>query len=215
MIDSAAAFERVSAFGGADLTKNLAKLEASLINSRISSNDELTTARTSMAETLSAARKVRHLVGQVNVIIHALGILQCLPSILDEDEVIQYASLGAGNTGKKFDLETDRRIAEFKFITWQGGSEAIRQNGIFKDFYLLAEHETNKRKYLYLTDTVVPLKFLNGGRSIASVFSQHVKLKQEFFKRYPDQYKTVGEYVEARRNEVEVKDISALLPAMD
>jgi hypothetical protein len=43
-------------------------------------------------------------------------------------------------TGRSFDLETSYRVAvaEFKFIRWQGGPESIRQNQLFKDFYLLA-----------------------------------------------------------------------------
>ena len=80
-----------------------------------------------------------------------------LPHILEPDERIEYVSLGAGNTGKAFDLETDRRNAEFKFINWRGGSEAIRENTLFKDFYLMAEHETHKLKFLYVLDTKHPL----------------------------------------------------------
>ena len=43
-------------------------------------------------------------------------------------------------TGRSFDLETSYRVAvaELKFIRWQGGPESIRQNQLFKDFYLLA-----------------------------------------------------------------------------
>ena len=88
----------------------------------------------------------RHL-GQINVVIHALGILLCLPHILRPGEVIDYVSLGAGNTGRAFDLETSLRIAEFKFIHWQGGPESIRQNSLFKDFYEMAEHETQNRPH--------------------------------------------------------------------
>ena len=51
--------------------------------------------------------------GQVNVVIHALGILISLPYLLEDDEEIQSLSLGAGNTGRRYDLETDRRVAEF------------------------------------------------------------------------------------------------------
>jgi hypothetical protein len=40
--------------------------------------------------------------------------------------------------GRSFDLETDRQVAEFKFIAWRGGAEAIRQNGLFIDIFRLA-----------------------------------------------------------------------------
>jgi hypothetical protein len=65
--------------------------------------------------------------------------------ILRPGEVIDCVSLGAGNTGRAFDLETNLRIAEFKFIHWQGGPESIRQNSLFKDFYEMAEHERISR----------------------------------------------------------------------
>jgi hypothetical protein len=67
--------------------------------------------------------------------------------------VIEYVSLSAGNTKRKFDLEANQRIAEFNFIRWQGGSESIRQNSLFKDFYGLAEQGTQKEKFLYVLGT--------------------------------------------------------------
>src|SRR2546426_3182050 len=134
---------------------------------------------------------MKRLAGQINVVVHALGILATLPHLLDRGEVIQYVSLGAGNTGRPFDLETTQRIAEFKFVGWQGGAEAIRQNALFKDFYLLAEHSSAKRKCLYVLGTAHPLKFFNGGRSISSVLSHHVRLRNQFMDRFGNQYYSV------------------------
>ena len=56
------------------------------------------------AEVLSAAGIIKRLSGQINVVIHALGILLCLPHILRLNEVIDYVSLGAGKhwTGFRF-----------------------------------------------------------------------------------------------------------------
>src|ERR1700722_8705095 len=96
------------------------------------------------SQTLVGALAVKAIAGQINVVVHALGILLALPAILEEGEVVEDLSLGAGNTGHDFDLETNRRIAEFKFITWQGGPESIRQNGLFVDLYHLAEANTDK-----------------------------------------------------------------------
>ena len=47
----------------------------------------------------------------------------------------------------------------------------IRQNALFKDFYLTAEHDSAERKYLYVMGIKQPLKFLNGGRALSSVLS--------------------------------------------
>ena len=52
--------------------------------------------------------------GPDRVIVHAVGILVALPKILEPGELVQSLSLGAGNTGRAHDLETDRRIDEFR-----------------------------------------------------------------------------------------------------
>jgi hypothetical protein len=100
---------------------------------------------------LEAALEIKRLAGQINVVIHALGILVSLPHLLEPDEVVEELSLGAGNTGRSFDLTTDRRIAAFKFITWRGGAEAIRQNTVFVDVLHLAEADTDRARFLYVT----------------------------------------------------------------
>jgi hypothetical protein len=162
-------------------------------------------------EVLAAASEMKRLAGQINVTIHALGILLCLPHILEPGESVEYVSLGAGNTGRRFDLETNQRVAEFKFVRWRGGSETIRQNSIFKDFVLLAEYPTSKRKHLYLLGIRHALKFLNGGRALTSVLSRNEKLRSTFFRRFGDQFKTVGDYFAIHGASVAVEDISPWL----
>ncbi|MCP4306643.1 MAG: hypothetical protein GY788_17580, partial [bacterium] len=77
---------------------------------------------------LAGARLAKRLSAQVDVVVHAAGIVLALPEVLEPGEIIEYVSLGAGNTGKDFDLETDQQIAEFKFIDWAGGTEPVRQD---------------------------------------------------------------------------------------
>src|ERR1700738_3688617 len=62
---------------------------------------------------LQAALAVKRIAGEINVIVHAVGILVALPYVLKPGERIQSLSLGAGNTGRRHDLETDRQIGEF------------------------------------------------------------------------------------------------------
>ena len=138
---------------------------------------------------------------------HALGILTALPYILDQDEQIKYLSLGAGNTGNDFDLETDKRVAEFKFTNWQGSPESIRQNRLFIDFFNLAEQETQKRKCLYVIDKKYPLCFLNGGRALNSVLSKNQKAATKFFSKYVDRYKVVSEYYRDFSQKVEIIEL--------
>lgn len=164
------------------------------------------------SQLLGAALSVKALVGQINVVIHVAGILAALPKLLDEDERIEFLSLGAGNTGRDFDLETDRRVAEFKFINWRGGSESIRQNMLFKDFFELAEYTKNKARCLYVIGRDHPLKFLGGNRSLDSVMSKNASLKRRFEELYRGRFKTVGEYFDFRQNRVEILDLAKFIP---
>lgn len=115
-------------------TRTLARIEQSLVGTTGENCEALLHEFNAQSEVLGAAGTIKRMAGQINVIIHSLGILLCLPHILKPGETVESVSLGAGNTGKVFDLETDQRIAEFKFITWQGGPESVRQNTVFKDF---------------------------------------------------------------------------------
>jgi len=157
---------------------------------------------------------IKRLAGQINVVVHALGILLCLPHILRPGEAIDYVSLGAGNTGRAFDLETNQRIAEFKFIRWQGGPEAIRQNALFKDFYELAEHPGPKEKFLYVLGTEPAEKFFNGGRAISSVLSRHVKLRNQLAEKFGDRYRKVRDYYVPNKDRVVIQDVSPFVPEL-
>jgi hypothetical protein len=201
-------------FGGDDLTQTLKQIESSLRGATSHNCEVALAACGARADVLGAAGVVKRLAGQINVIVHALGILLCLPHILEPEERIEYVSLGAGNTGRPFDLQTSLRIAEFKFIRWQGGAEAIRQNSLFKDFYGMAEQVTEKRKFLYVLGAEYPLKFLKGGRALASVLSHNVKLQKQFLERFQDRYRTVSEYYVPRKDDVVIQDVSRFVPEL-
>lgn len=162
---------------------------------------------------LDSALTLKAAAAQISVIIHATGILLALPFLLEPDETIEYVSLGAGNTGKEFDLETDRMVAEFKFTNWQGGSESIRQNQLFKDFFYLAEYQGNKRRCLYVVGKAHPLKFLRGHRALTSVLSKNETLRSTFFGRYGDRFSVVSEYYSEAKNRVEIHDLGTLVPS--
>ena len=166
------------------------------------------------SELLDSAAAVKRAASQINVAIHALGILSILPHILLPEEVVESVSLGAGNTGRSFDLETSRRIAEFKFITWKGGPESIRQNGIFKDFFDLAVADTAKEKYLYLLGTTHAVKFLRGRRALSSVLSKNEATRKNFYSHFGERYQTVGEYYSDHQGKVQIVDISPYVPEL-
>ncbi len=197
----------ITNFQGESLTESLADIEYSIIGSDASRSRAFCDDRELNQEFMASALAIKNVAGQINVIIHAAGILQSLPTILDDGEVVESVSLGAGNTGKHFDLETNQRIAEFKFIDWKGGAESIRQNGIFKDFYELAEYETKKKKALYVVGTLYPLKFLRGGRALSSVLSKQPVILGFINKKYDGQIKIVRDYYELHKNNVSIVDV--------
>lgn len=204
----------LASFSGRDLTLALSTIEASAEGVGADECGRFLSESGAAQEVLRAAGMLKRLAAQINVVIHALGILRCLPHILGAGERVEYLSLGAGNTGREFDLETSHRIAEFKFIDWKGGPESIRQNGIFKDFFLLAESGTSKRKDLYVLGDEHPLKFLNGGRALASVLSKDEKIRRLFYGKFGDEMRTVRDYYRPRRDLVNIIDVSPWLPEL-
>nr|HEX4313342.1 hypothetical protein [Kofleriaceae bacterium] len=208
-----AAFKTLERFARPEsLTAKIASLERALANlSREEIVDHPHTA--GLAEhTLPAALAIKALAGQINVVIHAVGILVALPYILEAGEAVEVLSLGAGNTGRPFDLETDRQVAEFKFITWRG-SDTIRQNSTFVDLFNLATATTTKRRVLYVLDKEYPLRFLRGGRSLSSVLSKNVKAKERFFSLHGTKFERVRDYFATIESHVEVVDLRNLVPA--
>ena len=201
-------------FRGADLTRTIYRIEKALKGASADTYAAVLMTSGAKAEVLAAAGLIKQLAGQINVVVHALGILLCLPHILRSDEVIEYVSLGAGNTNRDFDLETNRRIAEFKFIRWQGGPESVRQNSLFKDFYEMAESETRKEKYLYVLGTEHGEKFFNGRRALSSVLSRNVKLRNDFSEKFGNQYCTVRDYYLPRKGRVVIQDVSPFVPEL-
>lgn len=167
------------------------------------------------SQLISSAFFLKSIIGQINVVIHSVGILLSLPKILKEDEEIEYLSLGAGNTGRDYDLETNFRVAEFKFINWKGGTESIRQNSLFKDFYLLAESDNTKQKELYVIGKDIPLQFFNGNRSIESVLSRNIKLYSEFRNKYQEQFLIVKDYFNYRKDGVQLLDLTNIIPEIN
>ncbi len=164
------------------------------------------------SDILKAALVVKKSISQIDVVIHAIGIINSLPYILEQDEKVEYLSLGAGNTGRNFDVETNKRIAEFKFINWSGKSDTIRQNTTFKDFFELAEYETNKKKCLYILDKAKVVKFFNNNRALKSVLSKNEATSKHFFSLYNNKYTTVSQYYHDKKNSVDIVDLHDICP---
>ena len=203
--------ETIEKFKSGSLTKRLSRIEKEIVGfddqkiQNFCKNIEVST------RLLESAALIKRLSAEIDVVIHSSGILLSLAGILNDGEVVESASLGAGNTGKKFDLETNHRNAEYKFINWKGGSESIRQNGLFKDFYELAEFETEKIKYLYVLGATHPLKFLNGGRALTSVLSKDPLRLKAIHDKYGADVRQVRDYYDLKKDDVIICDVTPFL----
>jgi len=215
MININEAVNNISNFIRDSLTSRISEIENVLKNKYKSEVVNFLEGDIINSQIISSAFSLKPIIGQINVVIHAVGILLSLSKILGEEEKIEYLSLGAGNTGRDFDLETNFRVAEFKFINWKGGAESIRQNSLFKDFYLLAESDTNKQKELYVIGKDIPLKFLNGNRSIKSVLSRNTKLFSVFKNKYGEQYIVVKDYYNFKKDDVRLINLSDIIPEIN
>lgn len=208
------AFATLQALGaGTELTAKVSRLEHGLKHKHREDVEGVAAEEGVTPALLAGALIVKSLAGQINVVIHAAGVLASLPYILEDGERILSLSLGAGNTGRAHDLETDRRIAEFKFIEWRGGPESIRQNGLFVDLFNLATAETVKRRQLYVVDDKWPRRFFSNRRALSSVLSKDITTAQRFRGLYGERFSTVRDYYDNVCDLVEIIDLRAIVPA--
>jgi hypothetical protein len=164
-------------------------------------------------DSLRAAIAIKELAGEVNVLIHALGILLTLGRILESGEKVLSTSLGAGTGGRRYDLETDRRIAEFKFTRWRG-HDSVRQRELFADFVDLAEADDSRRRQLFVTGLAMPRKFLaTSKRSLKSVCERRPEVLDCIRGAHGDAHQTVSDYTAAVHGRVELVDLEQVLPA--
>jgi hypothetical protein len=209
------ALETVAGFGeGAKLTTRIAQLEATFQKTSLADLPGVLEREAVNEQLVRAAMSVKKAAGQINVVIHAVGILMSLPHVLAEDERILSLSLGAGNTGRDFDLETDLQVGEFKFTSWRGGAESIRQNQLFKDLLALLSDESGRKRRLYVTGKEQPLRFLNNKRALTSVLSKDRATAERFEARYGAKYQRVNEFWADVSHLVEIVDLEELVPAV-
>src|SRR4051794_29904893 len=125
-------------------------------------------------ELLASAVAARDAVGKINDLIHAAAIALVLPRLLEPGETLQRPSLAAGNTPDRlFDVETDRRVAEFKLARWDG-ADGGRQKPTVKDLARLAADRSGRTPELYV----------RGSRPIAWLTTTQSSVRQQL-RRYP------------------------------
>jgi hypothetical protein len=164
-------------------------------------------------ELLQGAIIVKNLAAQVDVVVHAVGILTALPHVMSPNEEIVRLSLGAGSSSD-FDLVTSHQVAEFKFIGWKGGAEAVRHDTLLIDVFNLASADTDKRRVLYLTGITHPLRWLSTSRgSTRRALARKPGLVDKFDNHYgKERLERVAEFWAAVRDTVEIVDLAEKLP---
>lgn len=150
------ALDIVLEFKEQSLNRKLAELKLDMIG-------KTKTDITAMPELFDAALVVKKASAQINEVVHSIGIINSISEILEEGEKIINVSLAAGAEGDGFDLETNKRIAEFKFSRLQeGGSKnGMRKRHIFADFAKLTIFNTNKKKEIYALSSESIIKYFN------------------------------------------------------
>jgi hypothetical protein len=99
----------------AEYSRRIADLERRFTGAGPAESQRLLETEDLGQRSLRGALTLKRLAGQIDVIVHAVGILTALPYVLAPGEVVESLSLGAGTGGKLHDLETNRQVAEFKF----------------------------------------------------------------------------------------------------
>jgi hypothetical protein len=200
----------------APFTTSIDHLERDLIDTDGSTAPAVTGAAGLSEELLEAALIVRRDVGRVSDVIHATVIALALPKILEPGEVISNRpSLGPGNDKTRpFDLETNRRVAEFKVALWSGG-DMMRKRTLTADLVHLALDESGRRPELWVAGTE-PTRFLRTSTSpvgdLLSRASHHLRA------RYHDRFGTKGiplrDFVTQHAAHIHHRNIADVLPAV-
>lgn len=202
---------------GLPLTTRVAALEHALLGADMDSVAAIADDNDVAGDTLSAALAVRDAFGRVSDVIHALVITLALPRILDPGETVTVRpSLAAGNDpGRKFDLETDRRVAEFKVSGWTG-TDAMRKRGTFVDLVHVALDESPREKYVYVLGDA-PRRFLETTTSSAAWgFNRKSALQREAFEQRwgPAEDITIADFRRTHAQSVQIVDLYDVIPEL-
>ena len=162
---------------------------------------------------LTAGLTVRESFGRLNDLIHAAAITLALPHLLEDGEQITARpSLAAGNDpGRPFDVETNRRVAEFKLSRWRG-SDAMRKRQTFKDLVMLAADRSGRQADLFVVGTE-PGRFLRTSRSTAAWgLDRTPHARRVFDESFGSADISIAEFTASHAAHVRVTDLGAVLP---
>lgn len=207
------AVARLADFLRMPLTQTISALEHELEGASLEDVAQLSAGAGIDPSLLDAALDVRAELGRLNDLVHAAAITLVLPRILQQDErIVRRPSLGAGNDPTRpYDLETDRRVAEFKLSVWKG-ADAGRKRQTFKDLVHLAADTSGRQPELYVVGGA-PIKFLKTSASTAAWgLDRYPATARLFIERFGPLEMSIADFRAGPGFRVHVYDLAALVP---
>jgi hypothetical protein len=200
-----------------NLTELLARVEGELVDATAVEAAELTAGDGLTTELLESALLVRSIVGRLNDVVHAATIATVLPQILEPGErITNRPSLGAGNSASRpFDLETDRRVAEFKVSQWKG-ADTMRKRGVFADLVNLALDDSGRTAQLYVVGDK-PIHFLRTSTAKATwgIDRTTTRMRDRYAREFGEGRElTIAEFTAGPGAHIELIDLRPMVPAL-
>jgi hypothetical protein len=138
-----------------------------------------------------------------------------LPLILEDGEHVKIRpSLASGNDpSRPVDVETDRRVAEFKLAVWKG-ADAMRMRKVVADLVHLALAGTGRRAQLFVAGTK-PIRFLRTSTMPMqwALGRASPVLREQFAARFGDEVILIKDFTANNAADVELIDLTAVLPS--
>jgi hypothetical protein len=196
-----------------DLSSRVVRLEARLEGADTETIDARVSPEGMTDDLIRGALLVRQHAGRVNDLIHAAMIVRALPRILElGEQIVRRPSLAAGNDpSRKFDLETNRRVAEFKAGQWKG-RDAMRKRGLVADLVGLVLGRGELRAELYVIGRL-PIDFLQNSNSTMewALGRSSPNLRHTYEQRFGSAALTVREFTRGPAADVALIDLAELL----
>ncbi|HET6709206.1 hypothetical protein, partial [Amycolatopsis sp.] len=200
-------------FGQEGLSSRVGRLEGRLEGADRATVEELVAPEGLTDDLLKGALLVRQHAGRVNDLIHAAMIVRALPKILEPGErIVRRPSLASGNDGsRKFDLETDRRVAEFKAAQWKG-RDTMRKRMLVADLVGLVLERGDRRAELYVLGRL-PIEYLRSSTSTVewALGRSSPHLREAYEQRFGSAVLTVGQFTAGPAAEVVLRDLTEVI----
>ncbi|NBH08025.1 hypothetical protein [Amycolatopsis sp. SID8362] len=200
-------------FGQEALSSRVGRLEALLEGADSETVDARMAPEGLTDDLLKGALLVRQHAGRVNDLIHAAVIVRALPSILEPGErIVRRPSLASGNGGgRKFDLETDRRVVEFKAAEWKG-RDTMRKRMLVADLVGLVLERDGRRAELYVLGRQ-PLDYLRTSTSTVewALGRSSPNLREAYKQRFGSAELTVSQFTAGPAADVVLRDLNEII----